>query len=312
MAVEQPTQALERLALSLSGSSPLLFADLVDGLVERLDDVEAVKHQRGIWTVCLDGTDIGLAHVAAGGPDSGFLVVAHSPVEEPVDRLSALALGDPDHAGSVQVVDQRGVLVALVIRDFVNADGLEPADAMTLAQALNRAMQQIRQGRSRHTQQFSGRLLRHDLAVAQHQVLQAVGDPSLGIGPGQALGDPAVGGAADLARPVHQPDRPGSDRNVTPVAGFRALSDNCAAPATLRAATAVFVGLDKHVKSPTPAKGNTGTSEILELEQLCDKLEGGHGASLLCCLFWKTKLYRRPHDLSNQTESGLKSVARPG
>jgi len=76
--------------------------------------------------------------------------------------------------------------------------------------------------------------------------------------------------------------------------------------------TAVFVGLDQHIKPISAAKSEPIAAEILELEQLCDKLEDGHGAYPLYCLFAKTKLYRRPHDLSNQTESGLKSVARFG
>ena len=148
-------------------------------------------------------------------------------------------------------------------------------------------MEQVRQGRGGQPQQLGGGLLGHDLAVAQHQVLQAIGHPTLGIGPGQALTNPAMCGAVDLARPVHQPDRPRSDRDVAPVAWLGALPDDLSAPAAVRAATAVFKGLDEDIKPPAPAKGQADTAKPFELEQLSDKLVRGHGAYLLCCLFGK-------------------------
>jgi hypothetical protein len=90
--------------------------------------------------VGLDGADVSLTHVAAGGLNSGFLVVTECFVEEPADGLAALARAKPDHAGTVQVIDQRGVLMPLEIGDFINADGLEAAAAMALAQPANGAM----------------------------------------------------------------------------------------------------------------------------------------------------------------------------
>lgn len=242
------------------------LADRIDGLVEGLDDVEAVQHQGGVRAVGLNGTDVGLTHVAAGGLDSGFLVVTHRLVEEPVDGLAALALADPDHAGALQVIDQRGVLVALVIRDLVNTNGLEPADAMTLAESADGSMQQVRQGRGRQSQQLSGSLLRHDLAVAQHQVFKAVTHPSAGFGPGQLLGDPSVGVTMDLTRPAHQPDRPGSDRDVTPETRLRPLPNNGPPPATVRTATTVLVRLDQHIEPVATAKSQSIAPETLELE----------------------------------------------
>ena len=80
----------------------------------------------------------------------------------------------------------------------------------------------------------------------------------------------------------------------------------------MRAARAVFEGLDEDIKPPASAKRQADTAKPFELEQLSDKLVRSHGAYLLSCLFAKTKLYRRSHDLSSQALSGLKIVARSG
>ena len=89
-------------------------------------------------------------------------------------------MADPDYVGPVQVVDQRDVLVPLVIRDLIDTESLEPTDAMAFAQPTNQAMEQVRQGQGGYPQQHRGRLLGHDLAIAQYQVLR--GDRSAGVG----------------------------------------------------------------------------------------------------------------------------------
>jgi len=97
-----------------------------------------------------------------------------------------------------------------------------------------------------------------------------------------------------------------------PVAGLASLPHDRAASAALRAPTAVLERLDQHIEAIAAPKRQADAAKPFELEQLSDKLGRGHGASLLFRLFAKTKLYRRPHGLSNQVFEHLKSVARFG
>ena len=46
----------------------LLF-DLIDGLVEDLDDMEAIEHESGLRAMFADGADIACTDVAAEGTD---------------------------------------------------------------------------------------------------------------------------------------------------------------------------------------------------------------------------------------------------
>lgn len=147
----KPAQALDGLAIDLGSFSPLLLAYLIDRVVERFDDMETIEHQGGVGTMVFDRPDVGPTHVAAGGVDLGFLVGAQGLIEEPFDALAAFARADPDHHRALEVIDQRGVLMALVLRHFINAESLQTADAVPLAQGVNRAVQQIGERRGRHT-----------------------------------------------------------------------------------------------------------------------------------------------------------------
>jgi len=50
---QQPPYALEGLALGAGGVAPLLLADFIDGIVERLGDVEAIEDDFGVgqWSL---------------------------------------------------------------------------------------------------------------------------------------------------------------------------------------------------------------------------------------------------------------------
>ena len=105
---EQPPQPLDRLPPLRVEGPPLVLADLVHGLVQRFDEMEAVDDQRHIRTVVRDRPDVGGAHVATGPGDSRFLPPAQPVVEEAVDGVAALALADPQDPRAVQVVDEGG------------------------------------------------------------------------------------------------------------------------------------------------------------------------------------------------------------
>jgi len=82
---EQPAQALNGLALLGSEFAPLLLAHLVDCFVERLDQVEAIDHEGGVWAVRLDGFGVSATHVAAGPKNALLLAGAQYLGEESID-----------------------------------------------------------------------------------------------------------------------------------------------------------------------------------------------------------------------------------
>ena len=74
-----------------------------------------------------------------------LLVVTELVVEELVDSGAPPALADPHDHRTFQVVDQRGVLVALVIRHLVDADDAKSSHTMALTVTFNAAMQLVRE-----------------------------------------------------------------------------------------------------------------------------------------------------------------------
>ena len=66
-------------------------------------------------------------------------------VEELVDGGAATTLTDPHDDGALQVIAERGVLVALVIRHLVDADDAHSPDRMAFTVAFDAAMRLLRQ-----------------------------------------------------------------------------------------------------------------------------------------------------------------------
>ena len=85
----------------------------------------------------LNGSDIGLAHVATGPLNFALLVVSESLVEELINGFSALSAADPYDAGSIQIIDDGGILTALTVGDFINANALKIPNPVSLAQPVN-------------------------------------------------------------------------------------------------------------------------------------------------------------------------------
>ena len=101
MLKQKPPKALEGFTLIDGSLAPLFFTDLVNGIVEGLDDMESIQNEGGVRAVLLDGSDVGLAHVATGPCDLPFLIVAELFGEEFVDGFTTLSWTDPNDAGSV-------------------------------------------------------------------------------------------------------------------------------------------------------------------------------------------------------------------
>ena len=69
MPVQQPTQSLEGLSVRGAGFAPLFLSNFVNGVVERLDNMEPVEDQTSIGAMSRDLAHVRFAHVAAPGVD---------------------------------------------------------------------------------------------------------------------------------------------------------------------------------------------------------------------------------------------------
>ena len=132
MPIQQPSQSLQRFAILDGGLSPLLFADLIDGPVQSFDDMETIQHKRGVRAMILNGSHVCLAHVTATDLNLPLLIVAEHFIEENINGFTPFAGANPDHTGSIEVVDQRGVLVPLGIGNLVDADSPQSPDLMAV------------------------------------------------------------------------------------------------------------------------------------------------------------------------------------
>lgn len=107
----------------------LALADLVQGLVEVLDDVELVVEDAGLWRVRPRGVGKRLPHVHDGEPDFPALF-RPQPREELVQaRLGTVLAAEPDRPSPEKVADHDAVGVPLADRDFVDADDLRRGSA---------------------------------------------------------------------------------------------------------------------------------------------------------------------------------------
>ena len=279
MAIEQPAQPLECFALAGIGLTPLLLADLVDGLIECFHDMKAIEYQFGVAAMITNGAHVGFAHVAAGRVNLRPLIGTEHLIEKSVDGFAAASLTDPNDHGPLQIVNQRRVTVALVIRNLVNTDDPQSADTMAGATACDAAVQLLGQRRGRQAQQFGRRFLRHRLAQAQNRVFQPRGDARMGRRPGNLLFAPPVGRADDLTREIHQGHLPAGNRQITPLPRDRSGADDLSASATIGATRAVLVGFDAETqRSVTTVLKVRHLQDLVQLEQFRDSLVRGHGS----------------------------------
>ena len=236
-----------RVPLCIEGT-PLFFADLVHGLVQRLHEMEAVDDQRDIGAVVRDRPDIGGAHVATGPGNARFLPRAQTVVEEAIDGVATLARADPQDTRAVQVVDEGGELAALAVGDLVDPEGDQAADGVPVTHPRNDPVQQVGQGRGRQQQDLGRGLLGHDLAQGADAPLQAVGDPCRGRCPGDLLLHAPVSRTLNLLRGIPEHDVQAHEGQILPPARLGRLVHNPAASPTCRTAAAVFVRFNRQMQ----------------------------------------------------------------
>jgi hypothetical protein len=186
----------------------LLLTDLVDGCVNGLYDMETIQNQLGIGAVVLDRPHVSFTHVTRGPLNLFFLICREPFIKENVDCFPALAFADPYDTGSIQVIDDGCILVALAIGDLIDTDGFKPSDPMAIPQSGNALVEQIRQGGGRDVKELGGSLLGHQLAVYEQGIFEPIGNSSVWFRPWNHFLDAAVGGAQDLFGAIPEKDTP--------------------------------------------------------------------------------------------------------
>src|SRR5438552_195504 len=131
---EQPSRLREeRRAAGDTKAADFLAADGVDGLIEELHDVKAVEHMDRSRATLADDAEERLPHVA-GNEHDGFRAFVAEHVEEGVEGCRRAVAGHVEQtpAAVVELVDEREVLVALLPRQFVDADGHDTVETAVL------------------------------------------------------------------------------------------------------------------------------------------------------------------------------------
>ena len=189
----------------------------------------------------LNGPYVGLTHVTGGPENLVSLIAGEAFLEEEVNRIPALALADPYDTGSIQVVDDGSVFMALAVGDLIHTDGCQPSNPMAIPQSGDALVEQIREGRFGDMKEPGGSLLSHELAVNEQGILEAIGDTRVGICPGDPFLDAAVGGAEDLLGVIAEKHTPSTYRYISPCSGCRAHVHDSASTVTVPATATGFV-----------------------------------------------------------------------
>lgn len=216
---KKPSEPFEYFAFLGACFPPLLLTDLIKGCVDGLDDMETIQDESGIRAMLLDGPYVRFTHVTGGKEDVLSLIGGEVFLEEEVDGFSTFAFAHPDDARSVQVIDDRSVLAAFAIGDLIDTDGLQSSDLMAIAQSVDALVEEIREGGGGEVKESRCGLLGHHLRVEKQGILKAIGDPSVGICPGDHFLDTAMGRAKDLFGVIPEEDTPSAYGEVSPHPG---------------------------------------------------------------------------------------------
>ena len=92
-----------------------------------------------------DSTDVSVAHVTTACSDLLFLIITEHGIEELVDSCPTFAFSNPQYDGTLQIVNQRGILVSLAIRYLVDPYCSQASHPVTSTDALDASMDLIRE-----------------------------------------------------------------------------------------------------------------------------------------------------------------------
>jgi hypothetical protein len=241
--------------------------------------METIQDQGGFTAMLLNGPYVGVTHVTGGPENLVSLIAREAFLEEDVNRLPALALADPYDTGSIQVVDDGSVFMALAIGDLIHTDGCQSPDPMAIPQSGDALVEQIREGGLGDMKEPSGSLLSHELAIDEQGILEAIGDTSVGICPRDPFLDAAVGGTEDLLGVIAEKDTPSTYGHISPCSGCRAQVDDSASTLTVRATATGFVGSHPKMQSFVSSfELVIDHKDLFQTEQSYDKLpDKAHG-----------------------------------
>src|ERR1700723_2895124 len=101
-------------------------ADIVESIVHFRDDMEAVEDVEGLRAFLTNDLQIWLPHVRADKQDFRRQFVSDQG-EESLKRFDGSFLADPEQTShpEIDLINQRQVLVAPCILDFIHADGVD-------------------------------------------------------------------------------------------------------------------------------------------------------------------------------------------
>lgn len=240
--------------------------------------MEAIQNQGGIRTMLFDSPYVSLAHIAGSPENLLFLVIRETFIEEKIDCIPTLTFADPHDAGTVQVIDNSSVLMALTIGDLIYTDGPQCPDPMAFPQSGDALMKETRESGGGDPKEMGGGLLSHYLTVHEQGMLKPIGDTGIGVCPGDIFLNAAVGGTEDLLGLVAEEHFPSTNREIPPHPHGGADVDNFAPAPTLGASAPLFVRPYKQIQFSIPMFELVITDKnVFQMKQGYDKLpDEGH------------------------------------
>jgi len=242
-ALEQaPARFLERRFVALACHAPrFLGPHVVERQVHLRHHVEAVQNTERVGAVLGNQVQIGLPHVRADELDLGRQFLAEHD-EELLEALARALPADPQQAGAAgfDLIDQRQVVVAAAVGNFIDADRFDRIELPVLKPPLHDVLDGVANllpaGAKAHCSLLPRQLAR---PVGQMQHVGA-GQGVLTGGPGHLLDFDAAGVALHAPHAVQQFDCKAPHRDELEAA----LRQLIVAPRGLRAARAAGRGTD--------------------------------------------------------------------
>jgi hypothetical protein len=189
-------------ALEAGGGLRLLAADLVDGLVDQLDDVELVEGDRRPGQVLGDAGAVAGGHIDADVLDVlGAAAVGFEVVGELRHDLGLAALAGEQQTPGVEVVKQADGVVPAPCGRLVQADGGHRGEVLLGAGPRDVVIQGAPQAHVPDAEQLRHLADGHRLAQGHDQGLHQRGEAAVGTGPGHR--DLGRLGAGRAAHPRH-------------------------------------------------------------------------------------------------------------
>jgi len=113
--------------LLMSQPSYLLPSDLIEGLIQMLDDMEAIKNQCGLRGMALNRCQIRSPHIQTDGL-KGSSFPFSQPSKEFIEGLLFSVQPHPEKSSSFPIIDQGEITMSLLARNFINAEQMKGLD----------------------------------------------------------------------------------------------------------------------------------------------------------------------------------------